>query len=96
MFVPKIAQTSLCLQKIVDCRHEFILAIREERLPTATLTPQSFPEATKSILRKFDKLTAQDERVTCLKVWFECAEGMALLQSVWRLSYSCKFVFICG
>ena len=32
VFVPKIAQTSLCLQKIVDCRHEFIRAIRQERL----------------------------------------------------------------
>ncbi|KRT65542.1 MAG: hypothetical protein XU11_C0024G0005 [Candidatus Dadabacteria bacterium CSP1-2] len=35
---------------------------------------QACPEHTKSILRQ-----AQDERVTCLKVCFECAEGMALL-----------------
>jgi len=35
LFVPKIAQTSLCLQRIVNCRHEFIRALRQERLLAA-------------------------------------------------------------
>ncbi len=40
VFVPKIAQTSLCLQKIVDCRHEFIRAIRQERLSRDIVAPR--------------------------------------------------------
>jgi len=62
-----------------------------------TLSRQACPEHTKSILRQFDKLTAQDERVTCLKVCFECAEGMVLLPvRVAHLNRDAKFCVSTG